>query len=127
MSDNQSENSDTCYPGFDQAHADTAHAVEIAAAEDAVQAADNALFQAEEAVGEAKRALTRATGRLWLIKERPTWKQIFVAHVDTTADRLYTTCMQTGYRYVLWNGRIYRAGLPSEQLIDTGAIEADIK
>lgn len=94
---------------------------------DAVESAELAVFQAEEALLEAKRVLKITEGRRWIVKDSPTWKQIFVPQMLMTPDQLYTQCMQTGYRYVLWNGRIYRAGRPGEQLIDTGVFEEDIK
>jgi hypothetical protein len=93
----------------------------------AVESAKQAVWQAEEALIDAKRALSLAEGRHWIAKDRPTWKQIFVPGVIMQPHELYTYCMQTGYSYALWNGKVFKAGRPAEQMIDTGALEADIK
>jgi hypothetical protein len=103
------------------------HQAKLDLAESAVKAAEQAVYQAEEALLDAKRALQKAEGHRWITMDRPTWKQIFVPGVIMQPHELYTYCMQTGYSYALWNGKIFKAGRPAEQMIDTGALEADIK
>jgi hypothetical protein len=104
-----------------------ARQAELDAVESAVESAKQAVWQAEDALLDAKLALIAAEGRQWIVKDRPTWKQIFVPGVLMQLHEIYTYCMQTGYSYAMWNGRIFKAGRPSEQMIDTGAVEADIK
>ena len=89
--------------------------------------AQELLWTLEEQLEEAKRNLTRAKGKAQVLRDRPTWRKIFCPQVITTLPNLYTICMQTGYSYALWNGRIYRAGLPGEGMMDTGMIESDIE
>lgn len=122
MSDNQSENSQQWGAGpLDDGSLD-----DVAAAEAAVKIAQDSIWHAEEALEEAKRTHTRAKGFLEFIKSRPTWKQILVPTVDMTMPYVYTACMQLGYSFALVNGKIYKAGLPGEQMMDTGMREEDI-
>jgi len=91
-----------------------------------VEAAKQHVWQCEEALSDAKRALLRAEAERKLILDPPTWKLVFVPKLLTTPQDLYTTCMQTGYQYALWNGRIFAAGAPGEGMVDTGMLEGDI-
>ena len=100
---------------------------EIDMAQDAVRDAQELVWSLEEQLEEAKRQHIRAKGKLQILKDRPTWKKIFCPQTITTLQQIYTTCMQTGYSYALWNGRIYRAGMAGEGMVDTGMLEDDIK
>lgn len=119
MSDNQSENNDRW--------GQSAPVSEIDRADAAVRDAQELVWLLEEQLEEAKRNFTRAKGKLQLLKDKPTWRKIFCPQTITTLQNIYTVCMQTGYSYALWNGRIYRAGLPGEGMVDTGMLEEDIK
>lgn len=123
MSDNQSDNSDRW--GYGAATAQLPTPLEEAEAE--LREAQALVRQLEEQLEEAKRALTRAKGKVQIVRDRPTWKKIFCPQTITTLQNVYTICMQTGYSYALWNGRIYRAGLPGEGMMDTGMLESDIE
>lgn len=144
MSDNQSDNTEHWGPESVRAHQECADAIngplttesirhELSAQEVAhrrVQAAEEAVYQAEDALIEAKMNLEKAKGRLWLITHQPTWKNIFRAGSAFAGNggmaNLYTLCMQNGYDGALIYGKIYRAGLPGEGMIDTGLREEDI-
>lgn len=122
MSDNQSDNSDRWGYGAATAQPPTA----IEEAEAALRDAQELVWALEEQLEEAKRQLTRAKGRVQIVRDRPSWKKIFCPQTIMTLQSIYTACMQTGYTYALWNGRIYRAGNPSEGMVDTGMMESDI-
>jgi hypothetical protein len=104
----------------------TEQAARILAAEAGLEVALGNVMVAEDALEEAKRALTRAEGRLLLAKNAPTWKKILCPGIQTDLRQLYTNCMQLGYSYALFNGRIYVAGPPAKGMIDTGLTEEDI-
>lgn len=118
MSDNQSQNSDRW--------GQSAPVTEIDLADGAVKNAEQLVRTLEQQLEEAKRNLVRANGRLQVLKDKPSWKKIFCPQTITSLQQIYTTCMQTGYKYALWNGSIYMAGNPSEGMVDTGMIEGDI-
>ena len=122
MSDNQTDNSVDCNT---QAVFNPTTALELA--EIAVRDAQTLVWTLEEQLEEAKRDFVRAKGKLQLLKDKPTWRKIFCPQTITTLQNIYTICMQTGYSYALWNGRIYRAGQPGEGMVDTGMREEDIK
>jgi hypothetical protein len=124
MSDNQSENSKEWRSPV-TVH--TYELTELAKAEMDVKNTEEAIWQAEDAVVEAKRAHLRAKGYLAFVKDPPTWKKILCPYVGLGQPQAYTMCMQLGYGFVLLEGKIYKAGLPGEQLMDTGMVEGDIK
>jgi hypothetical protein len=99
----------------------------LAATEIAVEQTKEAIWQAEEALGEAHRVHHQAKGYLAFIKNPPTWKKILCPSVDLGQSQAYAMCIQLGYEFVLLGGKIYKAGLPGEQLMDTGTVEADIE
>lgn len=134
MSDNQSENSSlwpTVLAGLQKSRGSavlhTFELTELAIAEQAVKDTEEAIWQAEQALDDARRDHVKAKGRLAFIKDRPTWKKILCPGVYIEFDRAYAMCMQLGYEFVLINEKIYKAGLPGEQLMDTGMTEEDIK
>jgi hypothetical protein len=126
MSDNQSNNSqDWGNPANGQRLAHSADPVALA--KGVVKLAEQAVDLAEHQLQDAKTALKIAQGRLHIAIDRPTWKKILCPGIIMDESGLYTLCIQSGYSYALWNGRIFRAGNRSEQMVDTGATEADIK
>lgn len=96
-------------------------------AEAKVRKAEQEVFRCEEALEEAQRTLKLAKGRVFIAKEKPTWRQIFCPGVFLCQEDVYKYCMQTGYDYAIWNHKLYKMGPPGDQLIDTGATEDDIK
>lgn len=120
MSDNQSDNS------TDWGAMTAQPLTPIEEADIAVREAQELIWTIEEQLVEAKRQHLRAKGRAQVLRDRPTWKKIFCPQIITTLPNLYTICMQTGYSYALWNGKIFRAGQPGEGMVDTGMVEADI-
>ncbi len=120
MSDNQSENAKDW--GIYAAQPPTP----LEEAESAVREAQSLVWTLEEQLEQAKRDFVRAKGKLQVLKDKPSWRKIFCPQTITTLPNIYTVCMQTGYSYALWNGRIYRAGQPGEGMVDTGMLEGDI-
>lgn len=119
MSDNQSENSAEW--GLPRARATALDA------EREVQRAEQEVSFAEEALREAYAHLRRAEGKLLLQTVHLSWKDILVPKTSAMLENIYTACMQLGYGYALWNGRVFRAGAPGEGMVDTGIVEEDIK
>lgn len=99
----------------------------VAQANAEVERAFQAVCQAEEALYTAQTALKRAQGRALVAAEAPTWRQIFSPVTRITANDVYTYCMQTGYKWAVWEYKLYKIGSPAEQLIDTGLTAEDIK
>lgn len=104
-----------------------ANQTSLAAADEALVIARRRLWELQAAVEEAQDAVLLAEGRVWLERERPTWKEILSPQVPTALSQLYTYCMQLGFKYAVFNDCIYRAGTPGEGMMNTGAKIEDIK
>lgn len=109
-----------------RAHTDCANAVELAAAEQAAQAARELVWAMEEQLEEAKRQLTLTEGRVHLVRLNPKRHQVLTPSVNHNRDQLYAYCMQLGYSFALLNDKVHYAGRPGEGLMNTGASLGDL-
>lgn len=129
MSDNQSENSANWQAGWQlpsqEARGKQQTALEAADIE--LEASILRFHEAEHALEEARQAVKFALGRRHIIKDQPTWRDIFCPKLLLSASALYDLCTQTGYKYALWNDCIYRADTEAKHLVDTGVKASDIK
>ena len=71
--------------------------------------------------------VVRATAVLAVRKGQPTRADILNPNVLLDLDKLYTYCMQLGYRFAVRNGTVWVAGLPGEQMMDSFLPYKDFK
>lgn len=111
----------------DQAHAECSNAVEVAAAQDALNAANEQVWHLQDQLQEAIRRQKKCEGRLIYAQEPFSWQDIFVPKIFMHRENVYTICMQSGYKYAFIENRIFRAVVGGVGMVDMGLFKEDIK